>query len=75
MPGEWEAGEGVGRGLDERERDVGMYATYRQRVKRVREKRASEQDRQSGRNERERERRGRGRGRDPWTGKEFQAKI
>ena len=75
---------GVGNGeLDERERDVGMYATYRQRVKRVREKRGSEQERARKREtERERERGGeRGgkgeeeRGRDPRTGKEFQAKI
>ena len=48
---------GVGNGeLDERERDVGMYATYRQRVKRVREKRGSEQERARKREtERERE--------------------
>lgn len=34
---------------DERERDVGMYATYRQRMKRVREKQVRKREREGGR--------------------------
>lgn len=37
---------------DERERDVGMYATYRQRMKRVREKQVRKRERERGAGER-----------------------